>query len=500
MAADKKKNTLWNFVDNLEGDKVVWMVVILLILFSIVTIFSSTSLLALKQGSSRIAIGGEQLLVALTGVVVIIVCYNIPKIGFFRVISQLGYFASMIPLLLLTIAAIIVKNGETRWDLGLLTVGKINEAWRTITIFGLQFHVFEFVKVAMIMYLAWAVNTLRNDNFLFANLWAKKHPKWEKPIVKKIFYIYIPIFSVCLCIMPGSLSSTIFIGGIMLATILIGGIDFKEVLAACGVAAALLALSLALASLTPFGKKVFSHAESAMNRVRFGGIEAQLDIIRESPRNSVEFQEALDKVKQPISAKIAIKEGGFLGKGPGKSTQKYVVPVMFEDYMYSFIVEEYGLIGGLIVLILYVSLLARGAIIVRNCDNPFAKTAVAGLVLLITGQALMHIMINCDMGPLTGQTLPMISHGNSSFLMFSLAFGIILSISKMAKRKIERETALAGPLVDRSIKDDISDRMDDLDRMDSGLSEEFDMQETEEDVPAHENDIPDYGIDDHNNE
>ena len=73
MAADKKKNTLWNFVDNLEGDKVVWMVVILLILFSIVTIFSSTSLLALKQGSSRIAIGGEQLLVALTGVVVIIV-------------------------------------------------------------------------------------------------------------------------------------------------------------------------------------------------------------------------------------------------------------------------------------------------------------------------------------------------------------------------------------------------------------------------------------------
>ncbi len=124
MAADKKKNTLWNFVDNLEGDKVVWMVVILLILFSIVTIFSSTSLLALKQGSSRIAIGGEQLLVALTGVVVIIVCYNIPKIGFFRVISQLGYFASMIPLLLLTIAAIIVKNGETRWGSGIAYSGQ----------------------------------------------------------------------------------------------------------------------------------------------------------------------------------------------------------------------------------------------------------------------------------------------------------------------------------------------------------------------------------------
>ncbi len=500
MAVDKKKKTLWNFVDNLEGDKVVWMIVILLILFSIVAIFSSTPLLALSQGSSRMAIVGEQMFIALLGLIIIIVCCTIPKIGFFRVISQLGYAASMIPLILLALAAIFVKNGETKWVLGFLTVSKINDAWRTITLFGFQFHVFEFVKVAMIMYLAWAVNALRNDNFFLANLLAKKHPWWGKTIVKKIAYIYVPIFSVCFCIMTGSLSSTIFIGGIMLATILIGGIDFKEVLAACGVAVALLAAVLTISFVTPFGKKVFSHMESAMNRVRFGGIEAQLETIKTKPRNSVEFQDALDKVKQPISAKIAIKEGRFFGKGPGKSTQRYVVPVMFEDYMYSFIVEEYGLFGGMIILFLYISLLARGSIIVRNCDNPFAKTAVAGLVLLITGQAIMHIMINCDMGPLTGQTLPMVSHGNSSFLMFSLAFGIILSISKMAKRKIERETALAGPLVDRSIKDDISDRMDDLDRMDSGLSEKFDPQEEDGDIPVHENDIPDYGMDDHNNE
>ena len=202
-----------------------------------------------------------------------------------------------------------------------------------------------------------------------------------------------------------------------------------------------------------------------------------------------------------MSAKIAIHEGRVVGKGPGRSTQRYVVPIMFEDYMYSFIVEEYGLLGGLLVIILYLSLLARGSIIVRNCDNHFAKTAVAGLVLLITCQAMMHIAINCDMGPLTGQTLPMISHGNSSFLMFSLAFGIILSISKMAKRKIAREAAKAEPLVDRAIKDEVSSGLDDLDQMESGLSardSEFTGQD--EEVPVHENDIPDYGIDDHNNE
>jgi len=142
---------------------------------------------------------------------------------------------------------------------------------------------------------------------------------------------------------------------------------------------------------------------------------------------------------------------------------------MFEDYMFSFIVEEYGLLGGLFVIILYTSLLARGSIIVRNCDNHFAKTAVAGLVLLITGQAMMHIMINCDLGPLTGQTLPLVSHGNSSFLMFSLAFGIILSISKMARRKIAREAEKATPLVEHAENDEVGSRLDDLEMMESEI-------------------------------
>ena len=173
-----------------------------------------------------------------------------------------------------------------------------------------------------------------------------------------------------------------------------------------------------------------------------------------------------------MSAKIAIHEGKLIGKGPGRSTQRYVVPIMFEDYMFSFIVEEYGLLGGIFVIILYISLIARGSIIVRNCDNHFAKTAVAGLVVLITGQAMMHIMINCDMGPLTGQTLPLISHGNSSYLMFSLAFGIILSISKMARRKIAREAAQAAPLSEHAEEDEIESGLDDLEQFETSLSEQ----------------------------
>ena len=147
---------------------------------------------------------------------------------------------------------------------------------------------------------------------------------------------------------------------------------------------------------------------------------------------------------------------------------------MYEDYMFSFIIEEYGLIGGIIVIILYISLLARASIIIRNCENMYAKMAVAGLSCLIVGQAMFHIVINSDVGILTGQTLPLISHGTSSFWCFSIAFGVILSISRMAARKIERQTAKAEPLFEVHESDEIKGGLDDLDAF-----ENSDINETE---------------------
>ena len=479
MAEEKKKTTFWNFFDNLEGDKVVWMIALMLMLISIVAIFSSTSQLAISQNTSRMAIVTEQIKISLLGLALIIICYNIRSIGFFRIVSQLGYLVSISFLIILAIHK----------PVGPIKPIIVNSAWRIVQIGGFQLHVFEVVKVAMVMYLAWAVNAYRNDKFMIANLLAKKYPFWSKPLVKKITYIYLPIFSVCLGIMVGSLSSTIFIGGIMFITILIGGISVKELVVPGFVAVGLLigCVGINAASNKPSDQKPFPHLESAINRLSTDSTERRMETIRSAPRNSTEFQEALDKLKQPFSAKIAIHEGGLIGKGPGRSTQRYVVPIMFEDYMFSFIVEEYGLLGGMLVIILYISLLARGSIIARNCDNHFAKTAVAGLVILITGQAMMHIMINCDLGPLTGQTLPLVSHGNSSFLMFSIAFGIILSISKMARRKIAREAAKAAPLVEHEAENEVESTLNDLEILESEL-------------PVHDNDIPEYEIDDHNNE
>ena len=182
---------------------------------------------------------------------------------------------------------------------------------------------------------------------------------------------------------------------------------------------------------------------------------------------TIEWQQHVDEIRQPEGAKIAIKEGGLFGKGPGKSTQKYSVALIFSDYMFSFIVEEYGIVFGAIpLIILYLSLLARGSILVTYCDNEYAKTVIAGLTLVISTQAMMHIFINVGLGPLTGQTLPMISHGNSSFIAFSIAFGILLSISKMTKKKVDQATLEAEPLIVQS-DDDIKDGLDDLDRFDS---------------------------------
>ena len=164
---------------------------------------------------------------------------------------------------------------------------------------------------------------------------------------------------------------------------------------------------------------------------------------------------------------IAVHEGGLLGKGIGNSTQKYRVQNIYGDYMYSFIIEEYGLIGGIIILILYVSLLARGSLIASNCSNEYAKIAVGGLSILITGQAFMHMMVNVDIGPMTGQTLPLISHGSFAFIIFCTAFGVILSISRMARKQIMLEEENADPLYIREDNnDDIQASVDIVEQID----------------------------------
>lgn len=480
-AETKKGSSFWNFVDKLDGDKVVWMIVLLLMLFSIVAVFSSTPQLALQTHSDRMSIVGKQLSIVAFGLGVIVLLHWVGRLRILRSLSQFGFIASLCLLLILV----------SHKSLGFITPKYINSAWRVLEIGGFQFHVFEFVKVAMVMYLAWAVDAYQRGKLSIVNaLKAKERFRFlERPFVQRLAYIYVPIFSVAGLIMVGSLSSTIFIGGMMIITVMLGGFPFRHILKLGVAAVCVLLLLIAFNSVFPEDNKPFPHLATALGRLdgKDGEDGSLEETILTAPKNSAEFRKAVDKLQQPMSAEIAIKEGGLIGKGPGRSTQRYVTPVMFEDYMFSFIIEEYGLIGGIVIIILYISLLSRGSLIVRNCKEQFAKTTVASLCLLISLQAMMHMLVNVRLGPMTGQTLPMISHGNSSFLMFSIAFGVILSISRQAKPQMDKEIAQAEPLIEHI--DEVRESLDDLDGLES----------LDDDIPMHENDIPDYGMDDHNN-
>ena len=455
MAGNKgKKANFWNFIDNFEGDKVIWIIVLILIMFSILAVSSSTPLLAIMQNSTRAAIIKDQLMIAGVGLIAIILIYNIRSIWIFREISQLGFLVSFVLLVFLFIGI----------KLPFMKAVSINGAVRALQIGGFQLHVFEFVKIMMVMYLAWAVSTYENDKFLIANVLGQTDTfKFlKKDIWKKIIYIYGPILIVCVLLMNGSMSSMLFIGLIMGVTIMVGGIKVKELLPVAVIAVILIVAAWGIAEVS--GGKYFNRIYTAAGRItRFS--EDPEEVLLNTPKNTKEFYDELDKVRQPISAKVAVSEGGLLGKGPGRSTQRYIVPVMFEDYMFSFVIEEYGILGAIIIMILYCSLLARGSLVVRNCNNVFAKTAVAGLVILISGQAFMHMLINVDLGPMTGQTLPMISHGKSAFLAFSIAFGIILAISRMAKTNIDKEALQAKPLAESN--DELKASLDDLDNIEN---------------------------------
>ena len=441
-----QRKGFWGFIDNIEGDKVVWIIVFLLIMISILAIFSSTSLL--KQGSKdRMDFVTEHLVIVGIGLGFIFGLYNVKKIGLFRILSKLGFGVSLILLVLLASHANIP---------GVLKAERINGAWRTLRLFGFQLHVFEVVKVAMVLYLAWAIHAFKEKRLKYG----------ATDLQKRQIYMYIPIGLVCILTFLGSGSSAVFIGAILIATLLIGGMPFKEI--AIAGAGGLAALVMIIGIYNATDGKVFRKFERIATMNSRIGADYDAERLKEVVPRSREFYEILDEIKQPYSAKIAVHEGKILGKGSGNSTQKYVVSNIYGDYMFSFLVEEYGLLGGILVIFLYVSLLARGSTIARLCSNEYAKIAVGGLSVLITGQAFMHMFVNVDIGPMTGQTLPLISHGSFAFLVFCIAFGVILAISRMASKRIREEEEAAIPIYDSS-KDDIQASMDILEQIDREL-------------------------------
>ena len=450
---ESRKNTS---ILRLEGDRVIWIIAMMLILISIVCIFSSTSRL-LKPGETRIDIVWDQMKTVMMGLVAIIVCYLIRNLDFYRKVSRWGFIASLLLLLFLLV-------GPRK---GFIHSAEINGSRRIIIISHFQIFVYEITKVLMVMYMAWAVEALKKGKlFLADKLSSKPGLEWfSSERGKRLLYIYIPFVCVVFLTLLGSGSAAIFAGAMMLITLAMGGESIKSAALLIIVGMVLFGTAAGVNKLTD--GKWFSRMTTILGRLHPKSMSEWEEEFKKPPKDKTR-QDIADAMRQPYSAMIAIKEGGIFGKGPGQSTQRYVVPDISEDYMFSFIIEEYGLWGAAIVVFLYVSLLARGSLVARNCgDDIFAKTAVAGLTLLITLQAFLHMFVNVDIGPMTGQTLPLISHGTSAFLCFCVAFGVLLSISRIAQRRIEKEENAAEPLV--KTEDTVSSSLGDLDNFESEI-------------------------------
>lgn len=443
MAEEKKEGNflghLVHLMDRFSGDKVIFLIALFLMLISVISVFSSTPRLANDTGSDRVSIMVDQLKIVALGFVLIFSLYYFGRSEWYRALSKLGFGISFLML------AVLVLN----LNLGFVRAAEINGARRIMVIAGQQIHVYEFVKLFMIMYLGWALDTFKNHRFKLAPRLAAAFPRLsflEKDIWQKVVYIYIPILVTTLMVMMGSNSSALFIGAIMVLMVLVGGIDVRDV--AYVMVVGILGVGLMFGAYKA-GILKESRIGTAIGRITQDDDATMRQLIH-SKRESLEWRQARARLDQPVGALLAIKEGGPLGKGIGNSTQKYQVPVIFGDYMFSFIVEETGLWGAAILIILYFSLLARGTMVAKECNNYYDKIIVTGLIILVTGQAFMHMAVNVHLPlvPQTGQTLPLVSHGTNSFLVFALVFGILLSISKDARENMARREAEAAPIIE----------------------------------------------------
>lgn len=380
----------------IRGDRIIWIVVILLAMISLLSVYSSSSSLAYKYNTTTSQYLFKQFTFVLSGFFFLFVCYFIP-IWVYRKTSYLTLIVSVLALLYTFI------RGAT-----------INDAARWIEIGGMTIQPSEFAKIAIILYLARVLETKDLSSFKNYTLW-----------------ILIPIgITLVLCLL-GSASVTIIIAFVIFVLLLCFGINKKYILITIGMAVAAVGIVV-----------LINRTTGAFNRVDtvIARIERSFNSDK-SKMSEAELREYNEKTYQSNEAKGAIQLGGesLFGRGPGNGLKKNTLPHPYSDFAYATIVEESGIIGAIAIMALYAFFFVRCISIAENCKKVFSTVTVLGLGLMIVTQAFVHILVNVGILPVTGQTLPLISLGGTSYVIMSCAFGIILSINKTIEIKIEQE-------------------------------------------------------------
>ena len=370
---------------NLKGDKVIWGVIISLSLFSVLLVYSTAGWKYLFSHLIKLSVG-------------LFFLYQVHKIKFkyFAKIGVLGFVISIILLLLVFVIGVTV-NGASRW----------------LSVAGVQFQPSDIAKLSILLFMARQLSKYRQEikdfKFLF-------------------LYVLAPLIVICSLILPNNFSTSalIFLNGLVLMFVAKVNIKYIVSIIGLGIFGALFIYGIAKIS-PEISNKIMPRSATWISRV-------------DSYFNTKEVRK-LDQDYQQQQALVAIYNGGFSGVGPGKSTQRNILPYSSSDFIFAIMVEEYGLfLGAIFPMLLYLILFYRALRIATKIASVFGGLICIGLMFSLVFQAFVNMLVSVGVLPVTGQTLPLISMGGTSILFTCITLGIILSVSNDTSDR-EYETA-----------------------------------------------------------
>ena len=402
-----------------KGDPVIWGVVLVLSFISLLAVYSSTGSLAYRMEKNSSYYLVKQVMVLGLG---LMITYWVHKVNYtkFARVAVVLYLLSL-PLLLYTLLFGTSLNEGSRWI--------------KLPVINLTFQTSDLAKLALFMFLARVLSMKQAD---------------IKDLRKGFIPVLLPMLFTCALIAPANLSTALMLGVTCSILFFIGRVQVKHLLLLGLVGIMGVSTLFVVSKVTGFGR-----AKTWEQRIEdFAGGKKK--------------EGKPEDVYQVQQAKIAIANGGITGRGPGRSLQKNFLPHPYSDFIFSIIIEEYGLIGGSVVVMLYLLFLWRSILIFKRCPFAFGAFLAVGLSITLVFQAMLNMAVNVHLVPVTGLTLPMISMGGSSIWFTSIAIGIILSVSKYVdemegERKASAKNALSGSVDDEvEVDEDVEEQLEEV--------------------------------------
>ena len=387
----------------LEGDKVLWALLALLALFSFFPIFSASSNLSYVIGNGS---PWQYLLkhafILITGFLLILSVHKIPF-----------YYFKGISILLLPIVILMLIYTLSQ---GTMIDGVNASRWIKIPLIGISFQTSSLASLILMIYVAYYLDKIKDQKINFK---------------KSLLPLWTPVFLIFLLVFPTNLSTSLILISTVFLILIYGCYPVKYLLRIFLFGLLLFTIFIFLAIQYP--DKAPDRLGTWINRVE----------------NYFNPSSSKDGNYQIERAKIAIATGGITGLGVGKSVMKNFLPQSSSDFIYAIIVEEYGLIGGIMVILIYLLILFRITVILHHASSVYGKLLIIGSGLPVIIQALINIAVALNIFPVTGQTLPLLSSGGSAAWVTCMAFGIILSVSeeRFNLEKLKQSKTSSNPLL-----------------------------------------------------